>query len=165
MKKTKTVLFTAFITLAAFGTAMYTSCKKNPCSGVSCLNGGTCNGGNCSCQSGYSGSNCGTAASAAFTGNWSGYVTGGYGGIPLNQIVNVSVTNTASAPFKLSITGSVNSLLSMGAVGMPNNDTTVVFTGIIESNDVTYFNLNSATFTDALGDANLVSGYGFIKGD
>ncbi|HRI01987.1 MAG TPA: calcium-binding EGF-like domain-containing protein [Saprospiraceae bacterium] len=34
------------------------SCKKDPCEGISCLNGGACNDGTCVCPDGYSGQFC-----------------------------------------------------------------------------------------------------------
>ncbi len=58
MKQTKVFLLTAFITLAAFGTVIYSSCKKDPCKGVLCQNGGACSGGSCSCPAGYTGAHC-----------------------------------------------------------------------------------------------------------
>ena len=58
MKKTKAVIFTAIITLLAFGTSIYTSCNKDRCSNVACQNGGTCVNGYCSCPTGYEGDHC-----------------------------------------------------------------------------------------------------------
>ena len=59
MKKTRFFLFTVLVTLMAFAT-IYESCKKDPCSGVACLNGGACSGGSCICASGYTGYHCET---------------------------------------------------------------------------------------------------------
>ena len=58
MKKTRSVIFTAIITLLAFGAAIYTSCNKDRCSNVACQNGGTCVNGYCSCTYGYEGDHC-----------------------------------------------------------------------------------------------------------
>ena len=58
MKKTRLVLLTSVITLMAFAAIVYSSCKKDPCSGVNCQNGGACSNGSCVCPSGYSGSFC-----------------------------------------------------------------------------------------------------------
>ena len=46
--------------VSLFAGTLYTSCKKDRCKGVTCLNGGSCNEGNCSCPTGYSGTRCET---------------------------------------------------------------------------------------------------------
>ncbi len=53
----KALVFT-LLALLSFAGIIYTSCKKDPCKGVSCQNGGTCSGGTCICPDGYVGSNC-----------------------------------------------------------------------------------------------------------
>ncbi len=58
MKQTRVILMTAIAVLFAFSATVYTSCKKDPCSGYACYNGGSCSGGSCSCPSGYSGTHC-----------------------------------------------------------------------------------------------------------
>ena len=67
MRKIKTILLSALVTIIAFGAITYTSCKKDPCSGVTCLNGGACSNGNCLCPAGYVGSDCGTLATTSVT--------------------------------------------------------------------------------------------------
>lgn len=37
---------------------VFSGCKKDPCEGVVCSNGGTCSSGTCSCTTGYTGSSC-----------------------------------------------------------------------------------------------------------
>ena len=58
MKRTRSVIFTAIITLLAFGARIYTSCNKDRCSNVTCQNGGACVNGFCSCTYGYEGDHC-----------------------------------------------------------------------------------------------------------
>jgi hypothetical protein len=58
MKQFRVFLLTSIITISPFGTVIYTSCKKDPCKGVTCQNGGACNNGSCSCPTGYSGTYC-----------------------------------------------------------------------------------------------------------
>ncbi len=58
MKQTRLFLLTVFITLAGFGSLIYTSCKKDKCKGVVCQNSGVCSNGVCTCKTGYSGVNC-----------------------------------------------------------------------------------------------------------
>ena len=40
--------------------ATISACKKDPCKGIVCKNGGTCANGDCNCPTGYTGSDCGT---------------------------------------------------------------------------------------------------------
>jgi hypothetical protein len=58
MKRTRTVIATAIITLLTFGAIIYSSCTKDRCKNVACQNGGTCVNGYCSCPSGYEGDHC-----------------------------------------------------------------------------------------------------------
>lgn len=46
--------------LFTFTISCYYSCKKDPCHGVTCANGGVCSGGACKCPTGYSGTLCQT---------------------------------------------------------------------------------------------------------
>ncbi len=58
MKRTRTVITTAIITLLTFGAIVYSSCTKDRCSNVTCQNGGSCVNGYCSCPSGWEGDHC-----------------------------------------------------------------------------------------------------------
>jgi hypothetical protein len=58
MKHIRKVFLTAITTLAIFSAIVYSSCHKDPCNGVACLNGGACSQGSCLCPSGYTGSHC-----------------------------------------------------------------------------------------------------------
>ena len=98
------VLLTAFVTLAAFATVIYSSCKKDPCSGVTCQNGGACNGGSCTCLSGYSGSRC-ENSTITFTND--SYTT-------VNITVNGS-SATIAAGNSLSFTGGAGSTANVTA--------------------------------------------------
>ncbi len=64
MKRTKTVIATAIITLLTFGAIIYSSCTKDRCKNVACQNGGTCVNGYCSCPSGYEGDHCETGVTS-----------------------------------------------------------------------------------------------------
>ena len=71
MKKTK--LFTVgllIITISIFVVISYTSCKKDPCSGVICYNGATCYSGVCQCLAGYSGKYCEMPYDSSFVGSY-----------------------------------------------------------------------------------------------
>jgi len=55
------ILFFVFICMALLG-----ACKKNPCKGVNCENGGFCNDGSCLCPAGYEGNDCSVLSSEKF---------------------------------------------------------------------------------------------------
>ena len=55
--------------LTAFSAILYTSCHKDPCSGVNCLNGGSCSNGSCLCPSGFTGLRCENLATTTITYN------------------------------------------------------------------------------------------------
>ena len=64
----KTVQKTGFALLAIamiVGSFVFHSCKKDPCLGVTCRNGGYCANGTCNCPTGYSGSDCGVEVTPA----------------------------------------------------------------------------------------------------
>jgi EGF-like domain len=54
----KTYIYLILFACLALGTVIYSSCSKDPCSGVICLNGGSCAAGKCICASGYTGETC-----------------------------------------------------------------------------------------------------------
>ena len=54
---------------------LLTSCVKDPCSDVLCLNNGTCLDGTCLCQDWYEGANCGTEERAKYYGLYTGTLT------------------------------------------------------------------------------------------
>jgi len=58
LKQSKKILITILSVLSTLSITIYNSCKKDPCNGVSCSNGGVCVGGKCNCPSGYSGTSC-----------------------------------------------------------------------------------------------------------
>jgi hypothetical protein len=59
MKLLKPIALTIFLTLGIFCAILYTSCQKDACKGVTCLNKGICSGGSCyDCPNGIGGSNC-----------------------------------------------------------------------------------------------------------
>ncbi len=58
MKSIKHIVIGAFLALGAFCAVLYSSCSKDACKAVTCLNKGTCNGGTCNCPTGIGGLNC-----------------------------------------------------------------------------------------------------------
>jgi len=63
----KITLSAAFLFALALSTVfMYSSCKKDLCKDVTCLNGGVCEDGTCSCATGYEGSDCSVESRTKF---------------------------------------------------------------------------------------------------
>jgi hypothetical protein len=84
MKLIKLVALTAFITIGTLSAIVYTSCTKDACRGVTCLNKGTCTGGMCVCpgpadSSGIGGLNCEIVYRNLYAGNYKGYPKSGAG--------------------------------------------------------------------------------------
>ncbi len=55
------IIFFVLICVSLLG-----ACKKNPCKGVNCENGGFCNDGSCLCPAGYEGNDCSVFSSKKF---------------------------------------------------------------------------------------------------
>jgi hypothetical protein len=65
MKSSQQIFVATLLTVFAFCSVLYTSCRKeqpatDPCTGISCVNGGICDGGKCICPTGFEGRFCGT---------------------------------------------------------------------------------------------------------
>src|SRR5580658_8335639 len=58
MKSLKLIVLSVILTLSVFCGLWSTSCSKDACKGVTCLNYGTCGGGICRCDSGLGGPTC-----------------------------------------------------------------------------------------------------------
>ena len=54
----KKIILVGLFALTCLISLIYSSCKKDACSGVNCQNGGACSGGKCVCPSGYIGTYC-----------------------------------------------------------------------------------------------------------
>lgn len=77
MKPFKNILFSAMLTLGAFGAITYTACNKDECKDVVCQNGGSCSGGNCSCPAGFEGDRCQDKTNAKYTGTYTAIESSG----------------------------------------------------------------------------------------
>ncbi|MCW3122144.1 MAG: hypothetical protein JWQ38_1636 [Flavipsychrobacter sp.] len=69
MKTIRNILTTTLLTLFAFGSVVYTSCK-NKCGSTTCQSGGVCVDNKCVCPTGYSGTSCQTGWSDASIGTY-----------------------------------------------------------------------------------------------
>jgi hypothetical protein len=73
MKFGKQILLTLTLFTAIIGTVILSSCERNACDGVTCLNGGSCGYGACRCPTGYEDAQCGTKMRDRYLGTYSGY--------------------------------------------------------------------------------------------
>jgi len=72
MKSARSLVFTLIITLLVVGAAFYSSCTKDACKGVTCLNGVLCNGGTCACPAGIGGIRCETVYRKQYSNTYTG---------------------------------------------------------------------------------------------
>jgi hypothetical protein len=73
MKPIRNILLTAFLTLIVISSVIYiSSCKRDKCANVVCLNLGLCDGGNCVCMTGYEGIRCQTLSRDKLVATYSG---------------------------------------------------------------------------------------------
>jgi hypothetical protein len=112
----KQIAVTAILTVSAFCAVLYTSCSKDACKGVTCINNGTCSGGTCSCPSGAGGNNCQTIYRILYTMPNGTYT--GLGAKDTGSIAPDSATMVFSVPqdtiytnMTLVITDSANKIL------------------------------------------------------
>ena len=111
MKSFRNIAVAAILSVGTFSAIFYSSCSKtttDPCSGVTCQNGGACSSGNCTCKSGFGGKLCDTTYRVlyanSYMGNGSDNVTpmGTYSNYKLT-LINPGDTNyvgmTATAEF------------------------------------------------------------------
>jgi hypothetical protein len=142
MKKIRYVAAAALLTVGTFCAVLYSSCSKSstdPCSSVTCKNGGVCSSGACVCKSGYGGVYCDTAYRTLYANTYKG--NGQDNGTPTNTYSNYTLTL---------INPNDTNYISMTATGK-FSDGTVHFTApIILSNfsltGTTTFTLASTTY-------------------
>jgi hypothetical protein len=148
MKSFRLIALSALITIGSLVSVIYTSCSKDECKSVTCLNGGTCSGGTCTCPTGYTGADCGTKVvcslgyigadckTHAFIGTWTGTdvcsPTGSY---------NVTISLAASS------TDTTKVLINNPGGFGTNNTITGTLSG--DARTITYTNqiVNSSTAT------------------
>ncbi len=122
MKKTKTIsmILTAVITAGLFCTVLFTACSKSnssdPCSGVTCQNGGSCSAGSCICPTGWTGAYCQTAVNTSiiFQNNTFTPVNILRSGITQTIPVGDNITYTGTPGSSLNVTANTSGLSSTG---------------------------------------------------
>lgn len=75
MKSWKITLVTSLIFMAVVSVIVYSSCVKNACDNVTCLNGGSCGNGVCRCPTGYEDPQCQTLSINRYLGAYAGYTS------------------------------------------------------------------------------------------
>ena len=119
MRSIKYITVGVLLALIMFCTAMYvSSCSKDACKGVTCLNKGTCKGGSCTCDSGIGGQNCETI----YLRNYKNYLG--------NCVVTYAHLDSAA--------------LDSGYIAHTDDSNTIAFTTV---SDTTY-NMMQLTWTD-----------------
>jgi EGF-like domain len=154
MKKTQTIFVTAFLMLFIFAVTIYTSCKKDACKGVTCLNGGTCKDGKCTCPSGYSGVYCGTSVNAQYSGTWSGTDCSG-------DTYNAVITSSPTNPYIITVAAAAKEIVFCGFISAPIEN----FICTINSNDTTAFDIAPINIDDNCGNIWIVGGKGTLRGN
>lgn len=109
MNQIKTLLVAGLVTIGGFSLISYTSCKKDACKDVSCVNGGNCVDGACKCPAGFEGPACETKMNAKFIGTF-----GAKDKCPVQERSNqelqydVTIFPDNSSPTKVSVVGIAN---------------------------------------------------------
>jgi len=159
MKQFKTILISALITLLAFGAITYTSCTKDPCSGVNCLNGGACSGGTCSCPSGFTGEYCGetfvtyqndTYTPISITANGSNATIPIGGTITFHGLVGNALNVTAATSGTTSSGTVIGTLIAWNNLSatFPGSGTTII--AIDVSSDYFFLNVQNTNSTNSI---------------
>lgn len=72
MKFWKLSLLTILTFFSVASIVLYSACTKDPCSTLTCKNGGSCASGLCHCASGYEGSDCSVRSISRYLGTYKG---------------------------------------------------------------------------------------------
>jgi hypothetical protein len=118
MKFWKPIILTTALFIAFTSIVLYSSCEKDPCTDITCKNGGSCANGVCKCPTGYEDPTCSTPSIARFVGVYAGYTTCNNGAevidtvfivpISVKKITNVNILQKSTIYDLLTGTVSVN---------------------------------------------------------
>ena len=103
MRSLKHIALGAFLTISVFCAVIYTSCSKDACKAVTCLNFGTCNGGICKCKTGIGGNNCETIYRNLYANNYKGIATYNIVGADPNTILTFNAPNDTADFTKMEV--------------------------------------------------------------
>lgn len=131
MKFGKQILLTVTMFAAIAGTAVFTSCEKNACDGVTCFNGGSCGYGKCNCPTGYEDAQCGTKSITRYLGTYAGYTVCDNGAQTIDTVIVtpanrgvLSVDVYYKGIYPKVLQGYVRSNESTYSIVVTNNDST-----------------------------------------
>lgn len=110
-----------FLSVFFASALLFTSCVKDPCRDVVCLNSGTCLDGTCLCQDWYEGANCGTEERAKYYGNYTGLFTATLNGQTVVSEVEVLSISDGAAINRLFLSG-FNTEAKLNTSGLSNFD-------------------------------------------
>jgi hypothetical protein len=88
MKLIKHIALGVLLACSVFCAVLYSSCTKDACKAVTCMNGGNCSGGSCVCDSGVGGTNCQTIYRQLYTNTYVG-----------NAIITYAPTDTTTVSY------------------------------------------------------------------
>jgi len=132
MKPIRAILLTAFFTLSAFSAVVYTSCNKNKCDNVICLNLGVCNGGSCVCPTGFEGNRCQTLSRDKFIFTYNG---GDSCSTKINTIYPIYILAVLSDSLEMNMKNFLNNPQDSAVCTIQSTDS---FTFIGSNNSTTY---------------------------
>lgn len=141
MNRIKNIAFSALLAIGAFSVVTYTSCNKDECKDVVCLNGGNCVSGTCQCPTGYEGSTCEVLTRDKFIGTYVGTETCSIGSDNYTMTVTtnsnnimITLTNLYNQGFTaLGTVSGANTFTLSGSQGT----TSYTGTGTLNGNQIT----------------------------
>lgn len=178
MKFWKPVLFATILFSAVATLITYTSCEKNACNNVDCLNGGSCAMGTCHCPTGFEGYRCQSKTTDRYIGMYAGYTTCGNNLAPVYDTVIISTDGLAynqvsvkMASIKPKILyGYISNNASTYSIVVTNNDSFANYARIysitLQDNknlNVHAYNLNYQTFDSSVNNCTFVTNNKFTN--
>lgn len=132
MKALRSIIITAILSIGVFFAISYTSCNKDRCNDVACLNAGVCDGGNCTCVAGFEGSRCEISSRDKFINTFNGGDSCGVKGYTQYYINFVKTVSNKSQMTMRNMLNNINDSAICTLVGVD----TFNFNG--SNNSVTY---------------------------
>ncbi len=122
MKFWKSIVYISTLVIAVASVAIYSSCEKNACNDVNCMNGGSCSNGACKCPPGYDGAMCGARSTDRYVGYYSGFTYCNNGAAVIDTIF---------------ITGNIPHTITTLMLIQKTHVTDVLY-GTVDNNETTY---------------------------
>ena len=164
MKLIKHIALGAFLVLGVFCVALYsTSCTKDSCKAVNCLNGGTCSGGHCTClDSGVGGNNCETVYRLLYNNNtYAGNAVITY--TPADSGYTNHTDNGNTLTFSYSATDTVTTHMQL--VYKDSNATVLTVPIVLQNNSTAGSTFTIRATSGGPGNAYTYTGSGSVSGN